>query len=38
MRWLAVAQKQRRFPRSVVPDLEKLLQPGRQKGAAASLY
>ena len=38
MHWLAVAQKQRRFPRSVAPDLEKLLRPGRLKGAAASLY
>lgn len=37
MRWLAVAQKQRRFPRSAAPDLEKLLQLGRQKGIAADL-
>ncbi|MCX8985766.1 DUF2913 family protein [Citrobacter portucalensis] len=38
MRWLAVAQKQRRFPRSIAPDLEKLLRLGRQKGVAADLH
>lgn len=38
MRWLATAQKQRRFPRSIAPDLEKLLRLGRQKGVAADLY
>lgn len=37
MRWLATAQKQRHFPRSVAPDLEKLLQLGRQKGHVADL-
>lgn len=34
---LATAQKQRRFPRSIAPDLEKLLRLGRQKGVAADL-
>ncbi len=38
MRWLATAQKQRRFPRSIAPDLEKLLRLGRQKGFAADLH
>lgn len=38
MRWLATAQKQRRFPRSIAPDLEKLLRLGRQKGVAADLH
>lgn len=38
MRWLAVAQKQRRFPRSIASDLEKLLRLGRQKGVAADLH
>lgn len=38
MRWLAAAQKQRRFPRSVAADLEKLLRLGRQKGPAADLH
>lgn len=37
MRWLATAQKQRRFPRSIAPDLDKLLQLGRQNGHAAEL-
>ncbi|HFZ1005371.1 TPA: DUF2913 family protein [Klebsiella aerogenes] len=37
LRWLAGAQKQRHFPRSVAPDLESLLALGRQKGAAAGL-
>ena len=38
MRWLAVAQKQRRFPRSIASDLEKLLRLGRPKGVAADLH
>lgn len=38
MRWLATAQKQHRFPRSIAPDLEKLLRLGRQKGVAADLH
>ncbi|ENU8170326.1 DUF2913 family protein [Salmonella enterica] len=37
LRWLTDAQKQRRFPRSVAPDLEGLLVLGRQKGATAGL-
>ncbi|HBM3184922.1 TPA: DUF2913 family protein [Klebsiella oxytoca] len=36
-RWLAVALKQRRFPREVTPDLEWLLAQGRQFGARAEL-
>lgn len=31
-RWLATAQKQRRFSREVATDLEWLLKPGRQLG------
>lgn len=38
LRWLAQAQKQRRFPRSVAPDIDSLLTPGRQKGPAAGLH
>jgi len=38
LRWLAVAQKQRRFPRSVAPDIESLLRLGRQKGPSAELH
>lgn len=38
LRWLVVAQKQRRFPRSVAPDIESLLKLGRQKGLAAGLH
>ncbi|MBM1020244.1 DUF2913 family protein [Enterobacter sp. A11] len=38
IRWLAGAQKQRRFPRSVAPDIESLLKLGRQKGLAAGLH
>ncbi|MDR3104192.1 MAG: DUF2913 family protein [Yokenella regensburgei] len=38
LRWLATAQKQRRFPRSVAADIEGLLQLGRQKGPAAGLH
>ncbi|TXE26763.1 DUF2913 family protein [Serratia marcescens] len=37
VRWLADAQKQRRFPRSVATDIESLLRLGRQKGPAAGL-
>lgn len=37
VRWLAVAQKQRRFPRSVTPDIESLLKLGRHKGISAGL-
>ena len=37
LRWLATAQKHRRFPRSVAPDIESLLRLGRQKGPAAGL-
>lgn len=37
VRWLADAQKQRRFPRSVAPDIDSLLRLGRQKGSAAGL-
>lgn len=38
VRWLATAQKQRRFPRTVAPDIDSLLRLGRQKGPAAGLY
>lgn len=37
LNWLASAQKQRRFPRSVAPDIDGLLRLGRQKGPAADL-
>lgn len=37
LRWLAVAQKQRRFPRSVAEDIDSLLRLGRMKGPAADL-
>ncbi len=37
VRWLADAQKQRRFPRSVATDIDSLLRLGRQKGLAAGL-
>lgn len=37
VRWLADAQKQRRFPRSVAPDIDSLLRLGRMKGPAADL-
>lgn len=37
VRWLAVAQKQRRFPRSVALDIDSLLKLGRQKGPTARL-
>ncbi|TNL06722.1 hypothetical protein CYD30_19635 [Kosakonia cowanii] len=35
--WLASAQKQRRFPRSVALDIDSLLRLGRSKSAAANL-
>ncbi|MGC6031561.1 DUF2913 family protein [Enterobacter kobei] len=38
VRWLADAQKQRRFPRSVASDIDSLLRLGRQKGPAAGLF
>lgn len=38
LRWLATAQKQRCFPRSVAADIESLLRLGRQKGPAAGLH
>lgn len=37
VRWLADAQKQRRFPRSVAPDIDTLQRLGRQQGPAAGL-
>lgn len=37
VRWLATAQKQRRFPRTVATDIDSLLRLGRQKGPAAGL-
>ncbi len=37
VRWLAEAQKKRRFPRSVATDIDSLLRLGRQKGPAAGL-
>lgn len=37
LRWLAGAQKQRRFPRSVAEDIDSLLRLGRQKGPDADL-
>ena len=36
-RWLATAQKQRRFPRCVAPDIALLLERGRSQGPAAGL-
>ncbi|MFP2241339.1 DUF2913 family protein [Pseudescherichia vulneris] len=38
LRWLATAQKHRRFPRSVGDDIDSLLHLGRQKGPAAGLH
>jgi hypothetical protein len=38
LRWLATAQKQRRFPRSVALDIESLVRLGRQKGPGACLH
>lgn len=37
IRWLTVAQKQKRFPRSVAVDIAWLLERGRRHGAAAKL-
>ena len=37
IRWLATAQKQKRFPRSVAIDIQWLLERGRKHGAAARL-
>lgn len=36
-RWLATAQKQKRFPREVAPDIEWLLKQGRLYGVRAKL-
>ncbi|MRT15326.1 DUF2913 family protein [Enterobacteriaceae bacterium RIT711] len=36
-RWLATAQKQRRFPREIAPDIEWLLKKGRTLGVNAKL-
>lgn len=38
LRWLAVAHKQKRFPRAIASDIESLVVLGRQKGPAASLF
>ncbi len=37
VRWLAQAQKQKRFPRSVAIDIGYLLEKGRQQGPASKL-
>lgn len=37
LRWLAVVQKQKRFPRAIAPDIAGLLALGRNKGIAANL-
>lgn len=37
LRWLAVAYKQKRFPRAIASDIEGLLALGRNNGLAASL-
>ncbi|EIY0669872.1 DUF2913 family protein [Salmonella enterica] len=37
LRWLAVAQKQKRFPRAIASDIGGLLTLGRKKGIAAGL-
>lgn len=37
VRWLATAQKQKRFPRSVASDIQQLLDKGRKQGAEAKL-
>ncbi len=36
-RWLATAEKQRRFPRSLASDISWLLKEGREKGLRADL-
>lgn len=38
LRWLAIAQKQRRFPRSVASDISNLLRLARQKEPDAGLH
>jgi len=38
LRWLAAAQKQRRFPKSVAGDIDTLLALGRKKGPGAGLH
>ncbi|HAV1831574.1 TPA: DUF2913 family protein [Enterobacter hormaechei subsp. steigerwaltii] len=38
LRWLATAQKQKRFPRSVASDITSLLDLGRRKGPGANLH
>lgn len=38
LRWLAAAQKQRRFPKSVAGDIDTLLTLGRKKGPEAGLH
>ncbi|MFG6654896.1 DUF2913 family protein [Scandinavium sp. M-37] len=38
LRWLAAAQKQRRFPKSVAGDIDTLLALGRKKGPGACLH
>ncbi|WMY72486.1 DUF2913 family protein [Buttiauxella selenatireducens] len=37
LRWLAMAQKQRRFPKTIALDIDGLLQAGRRNSLAASL-
>lgn len=37
LRWLAMAQKQKRFPRTIASDIERLLALGCNKGAATGL-
>lgn len=37
LRWLTVAYKRKRFPRTIAYDIEGLLTLGRNKGLAASL-
>lgn len=37
VRWLATAQKQKRFPRSVAIDIQLLLEKGRKQGIDAKL-
>ncbi|MBK4771914.1 MAG: DUF2913 family protein, partial [Pantoea sp. Morm] len=36
-RWLATAEKQRRFPRTLASDISWLLKEGREKGLRADL-
>ncbi|BEM75191.1 hypothetical protein SME36J_46140 [Serratia marcescens] len=38
VRWLATAQKQKRFPKCVAIDIAHLLEQGRQKGPASKLH